>query len=360
MTISSPLRDSNTATANIPASDILPLFPNLPSYVSSFTRGRSIDFTDSFLMELISSSAFVRLEKIGFLGAIDYVVSSPNGPQPHRRRHNRHEHSLGVAQLALSYCEHRQLNESDTRLLVASALLHDIGHAPLSHSLEPIFKSEFGFTHHRMGSDILYGRQPIGHRISKILSSYGIDTDELVSMIDGTHTGVHSFLFSSPINFDTLEGITRSHAFFSRGHSLDPFNLVSSLSTSSDFPVDILDSFWRLKDDVYTRFIHHPTKLIYDGLAQAYCANNIRRFTSLDFLKTEDNLRRDHPALFKLFDMRRVSEIDEDILNYRLDSPRRSFTIDTDVEVRTSADLSRRYLQHKHPTTTTISELLDH
>ena len=347
MTLSSPL----------PTDNRLPLFPDLPPY-PLFTRTDKVDFTDPFLLELIASRPFQRLKKVGFLGAIDYVVSSPNGRQAHRRRHNRYEHSLGVASLSYLYCRKKKLDESTTRLLTSSALLHDIGHAPLSHSLEPVFKSRLGITHHSMGKEILYGEEPLGHRLPQIMKSYNIDLDEVSTMIDGEHTGEHSYLFSGPINFDTLEGINRSSAFFTpRQQLMNPRNLVKAIAMDDKLPISAMDSFWLLKDEVYKFFIHHPAKLIFDGVAQAYCDNNIRRFSKLDFLKTEDELRRDHPILFSLFDMRQVSQIESDILSYTVTMPKRSFTIDESVSITSPSDLPQRYLQHKVPNSITISEL---
>jgi HD superfamily phosphohydrolase len=45
------------------------------------------------------------------------------------------------------------------------ALLHDIGHLPISHSLEPVFLSVFGIDHHHASEDIFFGRVAIGHGV---------------------------------------------------------------------------------------------------------------------------------------------------------------------------------------------------
>ena len=111
--------------------------------------------------DLIASDALQRLADIRFLGAIDYFVH-PSGSQLDRRRHSRLEHTLGVAQLALTYARLVGLDEREEKLIVSAALTHDIGHSPLSHSLERIFKRSFGVDHHQAGIDILWGRA-VGH-----------------------------------------------------------------------------------------------------------------------------------------------------------------------------------------------------
>lgn len=105
------------------------------------------DFDDPFLARLAESVAVTRLKDIGFLGAIDYVRFG-NEKQKDRQYFNRYEHSLGVAFLALNYSKAKDLSEYDSRVLASAGLLHDVGHGPLSHTLEPIFKksSEFLIT----------------------------------------------------------------------------------------------------------------------------------------------------------------------------------------------------------------------
>ena len=117
-------------------------------------------FGDALIDGIMASRAFRRLKGVRFLGGIDYVlVRSPNGS---RARYSRYEHSVGVACLAALHADLRDLSPEDRRLSCAAALLHDIGHAPLSHSLEPVFIEHFGLGHHRATEEIIYGRVAIG------------------------------------------------------------------------------------------------------------------------------------------------------------------------------------------------------
>jgi hypothetical protein len=59
-------------------------------------------FNRPLYRSIIASDALQRLADIRFLGAIDYFIH-PNGKQLNRRRHNRLEHTLGVANLALRF-----------------------------------------------------------------------------------------------------------------------------------------------------------------------------------------------------------------------------------------------------------------
>ena len=145
----------------------LPLFPHLPPCPSVLMNADEDLFADPFLTELLLSKPLQRLKDIGFLGALDYIKVS-NGSDAHRRRHNRFDHSLGVAELALLYSDIRGLPRKETRVLAAAGLLHDIGHGPLSHTLEPIFKASFGANHHEQVH--VNSRDLV--KIEKILSLY--------------------------------------------------------------------------------------------------------------------------------------------------------------------------------------------
>ncbi|MBL4832145.1 MAG: HD domain-containing protein [Aliivibrio sp.] len=345
--------------------EVLPLFPELDPYQTVFRAMDSLSFADPFFVEIINSRPMQRLKKIGFLGAIDYVRYG-NGRESHRRRHNRYDHSVGVAQLALRYAKIRELSEVETRILVASGLLHDIGHGPLSHTLEPVFKEKFGISHHMVGNSILSGKSLYKDEIRKIFSSYGIDLDEVNAMIEGNHFGPHSFLFSGPINIDTIEGITRCRSFFARSSASAPaLEIIEQIANSTTLPTQVLDKFWELKHDVYNIFIHHNSGLIYDGLAQAYMLSKIDRFRPSVFLGTEGQLRNIVPTMFHMFswaqrsNRRVLHRVAEDFFNYEVRALKRDFMINADVNLNTTADLEKRYQQKKYSSSIAIGSLLE-
>ncbi|MCA2442359.1 MULTISPECIES: HD domain-containing protein, partial [Vibrio] len=104
-------------------------------------------FNDSFFKSIIDTKEFQRLKSVSFLGAIDYT--------DRKNKSTRYIHSLDVAKLALYISEVRNYSTEVTNHLVAAALLHDVGHAPLSHSMEPSFFDEFGIDHHCATTQII-------------------------------------------------------------------------------------------------------------------------------------------------------------------------------------------------------------
>ncbi|MDH4206164.1 MAG: HD domain-containing protein, partial [Desulfobacteraceae bacterium] len=94
---------------------------------------------DSWILQLINCPEVQRLRYINQLGLCNFTYPGST--------HSRFSHSLGVLHLMQQCISHlkqeyseqfkpRQLNEE---ALQAAALLHDIGHSPLSHATEGIF-----------------------------------------------------------------------------------------------------------------------------------------------------------------------------------------------------------------------------
>jgi uncharacterized protein len=344
-----------------------PLFPEAMRSQLFYSTLTAHAFDDPFLQALLVSTPVQRLREIGFLGALDYVLRG-NGTSPHRRRHNRFDHSMGVARLAERFANVRELNAHDRRIFIASGLLHDVGHGPLSHTLEPVFKAEFGITHHLIGRNIVLGRTALGQEIGAAALTYGVDLDEILAMIEGDHSAPHAFLFASPINLDTIEGITRTSLFLSRNRTtLGAGDLVDRIAHSNDLPMRELDAFWTLKHNVYNLFIHAPPGLIFDGLAQAYMTGEIDRFAPRDFLMTEPQLRYREPVLFSIFSWARiarnrvrlrVARLGDKLLDFRVMAPVRDFKIRKDIPLRHPTDLWLRYAENKHKRRKSVRQIL--
>ncbi|MDQ0290708.1 HD domain-containing protein [Oligosphaera ethanolica] len=65
--------------------------------------------------------------------------------------HSRFEHAVGVLALTQRLCRLHAFSADDARLLQVFALLHDIGHGPFSHQIEPVLAGE----HHEHGQALL-------------------------------------------------------------------------------------------------------------------------------------------------------------------------------------------------------------
>ncbi|HVT27729.1 MAG TPA: HD domain-containing protein, partial [Lacipirellulaceae bacterium] len=87
---------------------------------------------------IIDSVPFRRLAQISQLGLVRLIYPAAN--------HTRHEHSLGVFLAAIEYLDRLATDERfaaavsprDAELLLAAALLHDVGHWPFGHPIEDL------------------------------------------------------------------------------------------------------------------------------------------------------------------------------------------------------------------------------
>lgn len=257
--------------------------------------------------ETLSSRAFSRLKNIRFLGGIDYALQpSPNGRRG-SSRYTRYQHSLGVAQLAIFAVDMAKLDQKTGTLAILAALLHDIGHSPLSHSIEPVFKEYFELDHHAASIAIIKGRVARLTDLSVVLRRNFIDIDELLEfMRDGAH--VEELNLSNPINIDTIEGICRSHAFQKPAPiDINPVEVLrASMERNDQEDLSVVDDFWRYKDFYYKNLIQSPLGLRADYLCQQAMKENISAFSKHDFYITERTLFRKVPKLLdQLLDLGR-------------------------------------------------------
>ena len=84
-------------------------------------------------MVLLGTPVVQRLRRIKQLGNTHLVYPSAC--------HSRFEHTLGVLHIANRMAEKLRLNETDIEIIRYAALLHDIGHGPLSHNFETVLEN---------------------------------------------------------------------------------------------------------------------------------------------------------------------------------------------------------------------------
>ncbi|WP_199042585.1 HD domain-containing protein [Glycomyces salinus] len=105
--------------------------------------------------------------------------------------YSRLEHTLGVLAVAAHF-------HPDDEVLRAAALLHDIGHLPLSHTLEGLA----GLDHHAIGERLLR-TDPV----RAVLADHGIDADAVESALSGPSPLRNG---SGLLNLDHLDSFARS------------------------------------------------------------------------------------------------------------------------------------------------------
>ncbi|MBO6959396.1 MAG: HD domain-containing protein [Prochlorococcus marinus CUG1438] len=208
------------------------------------------------VMELIDTIAFQRLRRIKQLGAASLIF--------HGAESSRFTHSIGVFCIARKI--YNKLIESKSSfsenkfILYGAALLHDLGHGPLSHTSEEIFDHD----HELWSQKLVKNYSPI----NSILKKYD---DELPKKIGELFKSKQLFskplktLISSEIDCDRLDYLLRdSYNTGTKYGLVDLERIISALTFSPDGNIAIkpkgilaIEHFLVLRNLMYRTIYNH-------------------------------------------------------------------------------------------------------
>jgi len=191
----------------------------------SITLNSSIP-EEEMVMELIDSSPFQRLRRIKQLGPA-YLTF-------HGAESSRFTHSLGVFHLARRAIDHLSIIDSKLKehkfILYGAALLHDLGHGPLSHTSEEIFK----INHEDWTAKLVNSNQ----EITEILNRYGKGNANKISDLIKTKNSPKKLiisLISSQLDCDRMDYLMRdSYTTGARYGQLDIDRIISAMTIAPD------------------------------------------------------------------------------------------------------------------------------
>jgi len=180
--------------------------------------------------QIIDAAEFRRLAHVSQLGLVSLVY-----PAAH---HTRFEHSLGVYRMALLYLKHlahdsrfaAAITRHDAEVLIAAALLHDLGHWPFCHAIEDLDLP--GVPEHELFANSFVLESEIADTLR---SEWDVNPREVVAVLSGEPRDVcssivHSIL-SGPIDIDKMDYLVRDslHAGVPYGQNFDQQRLIGSL-----------------------------------------------------------------------------------------------------------------------------------
>ncbi len=193
------------------------------------------------LRRLINHPHFLRLRQIRQLSFVESVFPGAT--------HARFEHSIGVFHLMKLILQSLVLNPQNTsyetdrfcitpetaKLLLTSAVLHDIGHYPHAHIVEQLWLTEAGepvFEHHQEMA-VHYIHQPPddgGPTLADLLrDDWGLDPDRVVELIRGDKRTPYAKILSGTLDPDKMDYLIRDahHCTVPYG-SVDIHRLIES------------------------------------------------------------------------------------------------------------------------------------
>ena len=142
---------------------------------------------------LLDTEPVQRLRHIKQLGTVHLVYPSAN--------HTRFEHSLGVHHLADRALDHLGIDGVQAERVRAAALLHDVGHSPYSHNVEPVIHRHTGKYH-----DDVHGLLASGV-VGDVLREHGLDPGTVADLVAGD--GQYGQLVSGELDVDRMDYLVR-------------------------------------------------------------------------------------------------------------------------------------------------------
>jgi hypothetical protein len=147
---------------------------------------------EGLALELADTPQMQRLRWIKQLGLASLVYPGAN--------HTRFEHSLGAYHMAALLTDHLGLKEEDRLLVGAAALLHDVGHGPLSHATEAAL-APFLRTEHESIIELLKRGE-----LREVLDRHGLRAQDIQAFVNGSGLGQ---IVSGEIDVDRMDYLIR-------------------------------------------------------------------------------------------------------------------------------------------------------
>jgi len=184
------------------------------------------DAAEALAIDLIDSAPFQRLRRIRQLGTAFLTF--------HGAESSRFTHSLGVlhvARLALNNLArlHPEL-ESHRGVLLAAALLHDVGHGPLSHSGEEMY----GLQHESWSGRLIREHPALRDRLEAFQSG---SSEAVANLLEHGHYSCSAIkaLVSSQMDCDRLDYLLRdSHSTGTSYGQLDLERILAAFTLAPD------------------------------------------------------------------------------------------------------------------------------
>jgi HD superfamily phosphohydrolase len=251
-----------------------------------------IDLSDVEL-QIIETPYFQRLRFVKQLAVAWYVYPGAT--------HTRFSHSLGVAHL-MGLIAENLANQGyihsyeDVQILRLAALLHDIGHTPFSHAIEPVYRNTIGIGHEEISRLII-----LNSNIRDVLNYFGYDPKTITAIIEGRHREpLYNQLLSSDLDVDRMDYLIRDalHTGVTYG-IIDLHRIISTLVIDGDGNlaildkgVDALENFYLARLHMYRAVYYHKTVVGYETLLGRIYEMLCQHYSDALLPKTVNDIRR--------------------------------------------------------------------
>jgi HD superfamily phosphohydrolase len=241
---------------------------------------------DRMALALIDTPQMQRLRWIKQLGLANLVYPGAN--------HTRFEHSLGVYHLSGLLSEHLGLDEDEKLKSRASALLHDIGHGPLSHATESVISSCLRCEHESIAE--ILKRDPI----RDVLGEFGLLPRDIQDRISGKTS--LSQVISGEIDVDRMDYLIRDAHYTGVAYGvIDHLRLIQKMRIYNGFLAIESGGIQAAASLLVSRLLMHPTVYYHHvcRISEAMVSSGVRHM--IDDGKSPKEIRSlDDMELFSL------------------------------------------------------------
>lgn len=161
-------------------------------------------------------------------------------------------------------------------ILQAAGMLHDIGHTPWSHTLEPLYIELYGVDHMEFVADLVTGRDRMDIKgsgsIPAILQSHDIEPSDVADLICSRFSGpryLQQMIFGE-VDADMLDYLQRDFYFtgVAFGH-IEMERIISTMTVRNDEIVFQMKGLEAIRDFLFARmqmyssvYLHRKTRIV--------------------------------------------------------------------------------------------------
>ncbi|MCC7571559.1 HD domain-containing protein [Candidatus Micrarchaeota archaeon] len=175
----------------------------------------------------------------------------------------RHQHSIGVMELAGRFTEHLGYGERDIQKVRFAGLFHDISHFVFSHSTEKLIEKSKGIDHEDLIEDRI-----INSEIHDVLKKHGFDEKEIKEIVSiakgegplGKIVNDWADRFDYLIRDSYFYGFHELHGRIKRVayELLDNVRLIDGEVCIPENNKRLLDEYTNLRTELFVKFYFHP------------------------------------------------------------------------------------------------------
>jgi len=222
-----------------------------------------IDF--EVVKDILNTAIFQRLRRVKQLSGVQMVF--------HGAEHSRFSHSLGVYEVAYRFLSvpdiDENLSEREKGLLLATAMLHDIGHGAYSHAFEDIV----GTNHEHVGARLILEDEELRSVLDKVDETFASDVASI--LLKEKKYPLVEQLISSQLDVDRLDYLERDAYFTGTayGHiDLDRIIRVCQVRDGrivfKSSGIGAIENYLISRYHMYWQVYYHPVSRAYEVILE--------------------------------------------------------------------------------------------